>query len=133
MKKVVAIGLGVIVILGVLWFTLFNKKSDLTEELQSRLESESSEQQLKIGEKLLTSSEELRVFYIERDYAEAWSKNGKLTKLGEELKFEIAESKYDGLNPEDYHAADIEVLFQAISDQTGKLKANRSPIWRIWT
>lgn len=110
-------------ILGVLWFTLFNKKSDLTEELQSRLESESSEQPLKIGEKELLASEELRLFYEERDYAEAWSKNGKLTKLGEELKFEIGESKYDGLNPEDYHAADIEVLFQAISDQKGKLKA----------
>jgi murein L,D-transpeptidase YcbB/YkuD len=123
MKKVVAIGLGVIVILGVLWFTLFNKKSDLTEELQSRLESEVSEQQLQIGEKLLTSSEELRVFYTEREYAEAWSQNGKLTKLGEELKFEIGESKYDGLDPEDYHAAEIELLFQEISDQTGKLKA----------
>lgn len=123
MKKVVAIGLGVIVILGVLWFTLFNKKSDLTEELQSRLESEISQQQMKIGEKLLTSSEELRVFYVEREFAEAWSQNGKLTKLGEELKFEIGESKYDGLNPEDYHASDIESLFQVISDQTGKLKA----------
>jgi hypothetical protein len=123
MKKVVSIGLGVIVILGVLWFTLFNKKSDLTEELQSRLESETSQQQMKIGEKLLTASEELRVFYTEIEYAEAWSKNGKLTKLGEELKFEIGESKYDGLDPEDYHAAEIELLFQAISDQTGKLKA----------
>lgn len=123
MKKVVAICLGVIVILGVLWFTLFNKKSDLTEELQSRLESETTQEQMKIGEKLLTSSEELRVFYVEREFAEAWSKNGKLTKLGKELKFEIEESKYDGLNPEDYHAADIEVLFQEITDQTGKLKA----------
>lgn len=89
MKKVIAIGLGVIVILGGLWFTLFNKKSDLTEELQTRLESETSEQQLKIGEKLLTASEELRLFYTEREFAEAWSQNGKLTKLGEELKFEI--------------------------------------------
>ena len=53
MKKVVAIGLGVIVILGVLWFTLFNKKSDLTEELQSRLEFGADQQQLKIGEKPL--------------------------------------------------------------------------------
>jgi murein L,D-transpeptidase YcbB/YkuD len=123
MKKVVAIGLGVIVILGVLWFTLFNKKSDLTEELHSRLERENSDEQLKIGEKLLNANEELRLFYSEREFAEAWSKNGKMTKLGEELKFEIAESKYDGLNPEDYHAPEIEVLFQAISDQSGKLKA----------
>ncbi|MFN3997781.1 murein L,D-transpeptidase [Algoriphagus sp.] len=122
MKKVVAIGLGVIVILGVLWFTLFNKKSDLTEELQGRLASETSEVQLKIGQKLLTSSGTLRAFYAEREFAEAWSQNGKLTKLGEELRFEIGESKYDGLNPEDYHAAEIELLFQAISDQTGNLK-----------
>ncbi len=109
--------------MGILWVTLINKKSDLTDELQTRLESETSELQLKIGDRLLGSSEEIRLFYEERDFAEAWSKNGKLTKLGEELKLEIAESKYDGLNPEDYHSADIEVLFQAISDKKGKLKA----------
>lgn len=123
MKKVIVIVLVVCVILGILWVTLINKKSDLTDELQSRLESETSEEQLKIGDRLLGSSGELRVFYEERGFAEAWSKNGKLTKLGEELKFEIAESKYDGLNPEDYHSADIELLFQAISDKKGKLKA----------
>lgn len=123
MKKGIAIVVGIVVILGVLWFTLFNKKSDLTEELQSRLESERSGLSLKIGEKLLSSNEEIKIFYTEREFAEAWSENGKLTKLGEELKFEIGESKFDGLNPEDYHAAEIEVLFQAISDQTGKLKA----------
>lgn len=123
MKKGIAIVVGIVVILGVLWFTLFNKKSDLTEELQGRLESDTSETSLKIGERLLSSSEEIRIFYTEREFAEAWSVNGKLTKLGEELKFEIGESKYDGLNPADYHAAEIEVLFQAISDQTGKLKA----------
>lgn len=123
MKKVIVIVLVVCAILGILWVTLFNKKSDLTDELQTRLESETSEEQLKIGDRLLGSSEELRLFYEERGFAEAWSKNGKLTKLGEELKFEIAESKYDGLNPEDYHSADIEVLFQAISDKKGKLKA----------
>lgn len=123
MKKVIIIGVLVCVVLGILWVTLFNKKSDLTDELQTRLESETSEEQLKIGDKLLGSSEELRLFYEERGFAEAWSKNGKLTKLGEELKFEIAESKYDGLNPEDYHSEDIELLFQAISDKKGKLKA----------
>ncbi len=123
MKKVIVIVLVVCVILGILWVTLINKKSDLTDELQSSLESEISGEQLKIGDRLLGSSEELRVFYEERGFAEAWSKNGKLTKLGEELKFEIAESKYDGLNPEDYHSADIELLFQAISDKKGKLKA----------
>lgn len=123
MKKVFAIALLVCLILGILWITLFNRKSDLTDELQTRLDSETSEVQLKIGDRLLGASEELRLFYKERGFAEAWSKNGKLTKLGEELKFEIGESKYDGLNPEDYHVADIEVLFQAISDQKGKLKA----------
>ncbi len=123
MKKVIIIVLVLGVILGILWVTLINKKSDLTDELQTRLDSETSEVQLKIGDRLLGASEELRLFYKERGFAEAWSKNGKLTKLGEELKFEIAESKYDGLNPEDYHASDIEVLFQAISDKKGKLKA----------
>jgi len=123
MKKVIVSVLVVGAILGILWVTLINKKSDLTDELQTRLESETSEVQLKIGDRLLGSSEEIRLFYEERDFAEAWSKNGKLTKLGEELKLEIAESKYDGLNPEDYHSADIEVLFQAISDKKGKLKA----------
>lgn len=123
MKKVIVIVLVVCVILGIVWVTLINKKSDLTDELQTRLESETSDNQLKIGDRLLGSSEEIRLFYEERGFAEAWSQNGKLTKLGEELKFEIAESKYDGLNPEDYHSADIEVLFQAISDKKGKLKA----------
>lgn len=47
MKKVIVIVLVVCVILGILWVTLINKKSDLTDELQSRLESETSEEQLK--------------------------------------------------------------------------------------
>ena len=123
MKKVIVIVLAVCVILGIVWVILINKKSDLTDELQSRLESEIPNNQLKIGDRLLGSSEELQLFYEEREFAEAWSKNGKLTKLGEELKFEIAESKYDGLNPEDYHSEEIELLFQAISDKKGKLKA----------
>lgn len=67
MRKIVAIGLGVIVILGVLWFTLFNRKSDLTEELQNRLELAADEEQLRIGEKLLHSSEELRIFFIPKE------------------------------------------------------------------
>lgn len=127
MKKRIALGIGVIVILGGLWFTFFYEKSDLTEELIGRLENENAEQPLRIGEKQLFSSEELRLFYKERDYTEAWSSNGKLTKLGEELKFEIGESKYDGLNPEDYHSTEIEALFQAISDQSGRLKSKPFP------
>ena len=78
MKKVIVIVLVVCVILGILWVTLFNKKSDLTDELQSRLESESSGEPIKIGDRLLGSSEELRIFYEERDFAEAWSNNGNI-------------------------------------------------------
>lgn len=123
MKKVLGIGLAIVVILGILWVTLFNKRSDLTEELESRLESLAPDDPIKIGDRVLESSEELRAFYQERDYAEAWSQNGKLTKLGEELRFELAESKYDGLIPEDYHIYEIDSLFQAVADQKGKLKA----------
>lgn len=126
MNKKIAIGIGAVVVLAIAWFVIFNRKPKLTDEIQNRLVSQSEESQLKVGDLLLKSSEEIAVFYAERDYSEAWSTNGKPNRSAREFITEIANSKYDGLNPEDYHASEIEQYSKKISDKLVKTAISSS-------
>lgn len=104
-KKIIASLAAVVVLaLGLFWF--FNqRRSDLKDELRESLN----------GEKpgiLLQSKfhQELQAFYADRDYLEVWLFNGSLSGAGEELLEEIENSKFDGLQPADYHLEEIYAL-----------------------
>ncbi len=114
MRKSVAIAIGGLLVLGVILWLVFSKKPELDGEIRSKLEAD-SEELLTVTDVSLKSSPEIREFYKNRDYMEAWSANGKLTNLAEDMIAGIKEVKYDGLNPNDYHLETIETLWASVS------------------
>lgn len=67
-----------------------------------------------LGGRVLSEIKEVYPFYAQRQFAPVWSENEKLTELAYELRFEIRQSRYDGLKPSDYHLPLIETFFEAI-------------------
>ncbi len=85
---------------------------DTTSDLlRYRLEQENSGEKLSIRGNFLIQTEQIHRFYDSRNFVEAWSNGGVLTELAYELRFEIRQAKFDGLNPEDYHLNLIEAFF----------------------
>ncbi|WP_339758745.1 L,D-transpeptidase family protein [Algoriphagus aquimarinus] len=100
-KIIVPISAVLLLAVGLIWF--FNqRRSDLTDELQANLSGE------KTGVLANSNySEEIQSFYAGREYMEVWLFNGTLSKTGKEMLAQIENSKYDGLQPEDYNLAKI--------------------------
>lgn len=90
--------------LGSIWF--FNqRRSDLSDELLATFSEEKS------GVLANTDySQEIQSFYADREYMEIWLLNGQLSKIGAEMLEYIEESKFDGLQPEDYNLVQINNL-----------------------
>ena len=93
-----------ILVVGLIWF--FNqRRSDISDELQATLSGEKSG--------LLSQTNyaaDIQDFYAGREYMEVWLFNGSLSNAGEELLEQIENSKYDGLQPDDYNLAEIYTL-----------------------
>lgn len=93
-----------IVAAGLIWF-MNQRRSDLTDELQSSLTGSQPE--------FLAQSryaEQIQLFYADRDYLELWLFNGSLSNEGEELVETIQNSKYEGLLPQDYYLEELKAL-----------------------
>lgn len=67
-----------------------------------------------LGGRVLSEIKEVYPFYAHRQFVPVWSEKEKLTELAYELRFEIRQSRYDGLKPSDYHLPLIETFFEAI-------------------
>jgi len=80
--------------------------------IRFRIETDLPGEKIKIRGASLISADDIIDFYTERYFSEVWSKNGVLKELAYELRFEIKQSQFDGLNPEDYHLAIIESFFE---------------------
>ncbi|MCS4436151.1 L,D-transpeptidase family protein [Aquiflexum gelatinilyticum] len=75
------------------------------------LESNSPEEKPKIGENELFSTVVIHRFYGERNFEPAWVKDHKLPEIAYEMRYEIGQAKFDGLNPDDYHFQAINAYF----------------------
>ncbi|PZX61108.1 murein L,D-transpeptidase YcbB/YkuD [Algoriphagus ratkowskyi] len=100
-KIIISISAVLLLAVGLIWF-LNQRRSDLTDELQAALS----------GEKISVLanskfSDEIQSFYADREYMEVWHFNGSLSKTGKEMLAQIENSKFDGLQPEDYNLAKI--------------------------
>ncbi|ERM84350.1 hypothetical protein P872_14995 [Rhodonellum psychrophilum GCM71 = DSM 17998] len=60
----------------------------------------------------LFSSVVIIKFYQNRDFEPAWSKNEKLSEMAYEMRYEIQQAKFDGLNAADYHLDLINTIFE---------------------
>lgn len=91
-----------------------------SEQIRTVLERENPGGRLIVRETVLANAEAIYRFYDSRGFGEAWSENGILLEKAYELRFEIKQSKYDGLNPANYHLALIEGFFQSFESNKQK-------------
>lgn len=86
-------------------------QTSIQDQLRLKLENIQPGAPLKIRNQTLKSSDEIYSFYSKREFLEVWSSAGILTELAYELRFEIRQARFDGLNPLDYHLGLIDAFF----------------------
>ena len=78
------------------------------EELRLTLEKSTQESPAMLRGSRLLKLGEVYQFYAHRNFDPIWSAKGRLTELAYELRFELRQSLYDGLQPANYHLALID-------------------------
>jgi murein L,D-transpeptidase YcbB/YkuD len=101
----------------------FSFQTKINDQIRLKLENIRPGEQLNIRDRVLHSSEEIFSFYSIREFGEVWSIDGILTELAYELRFEIRQAKFDGLNPQHYHLGLIDTFFTTFESN----KKNRVP------
>ncbi|MCF1750645.1 L,D-transpeptidase family protein [Mariniradius sediminis] len=105
--------------LSLTWLLLFgqafaqqsNGQNGIAGYIRSSLETYSPEQRPAVMGTELYSTVVIHRFYGERNFQPAWIKDGKIPELAYEMRYEIGQSKFDGLNPVDYHFAPLNDYF----------------------
>ena len=86
---------------------------DFSFQLRTTLEKVTQEAPAQIRDRQLTQIGIVFPFYSQRQFEPLWIKQGKLTSLAYELRFEIRQVADDALNPESYHLALMEAFFES--------------------
>ena len=108
-KTIFTLFLGVLPIL--LWANERVSQTEIQDQIRLRLESSETGEPVKIREKNLSSSDQTQSFYVNRTFLPSLSEDGIVTEIGYELRFEIKQAQFDGLNPDDYNLALLESFF----------------------
>ncbi|MCL6261508.1 L,D-transpeptidase family protein [Aquiflexum sp. TKW24L] len=100
-------------------------ENNIESFIRQFLESHNPEEKPKIGENELFSSVVIHRFYGERNFEPAWVKNNILPEIAYEMRYEIGQAKFDGLNPDDYHFQSINAYFDRFEEakKSGKVLA----------
>ena len=85
--------------------------------IRYQLEADSPGERKKVGGAILFSSLVIQRFYQERNFHPAWIMEKKLTERAYEMRYEIQQARFDGLNPEDYHLSVINHYFDKMERQ----------------
>ncbi|HAS58760.1 MAG TPA: murein L,D-transpeptidase [Algoriphagus sp.] len=102
----------------------FASQKEVADKIRFILETDQPQRKLEVrGLPLLTSSE-IHTLYGAREFNPVWSFNGELTEFAYEMRYEIIQSKYDGLNPEEYNLKLIQTYFEAFESNKKKKNAN---------
>ena len=84
------------------------------EELRQTLEKSTQESPALLRGNRLLKLEEVYPFYAHRNFDPIWSAAGRLTELAYEFRFELRQSKYDGLQPASYHLGLIDAFVATV-------------------
>jgi L,D-transpeptidase YcbB len=111
--------LKILILLFVLSTTLLNAQQSAAQNgveglIRTVMEAGGPDERLSVSGTALHSSVVLHRFYQERHFKPAWIKDRKLTEIGYEMRYEINQARFDGLNPEDYHLNVINTYFNKI-------------------
>lgn len=82
--------------------------------IRQLIESSQTESKRKVADRLLYSSVVIQNFYQDRNFDFAWSDGQKLLEIAYEMRYEIQQAQFDGLNPLDYHLESINSLFNQL-------------------
>jgi murein L,D-transpeptidase YcbB/YkuD len=94
--------------------------------LRTRLEVEyPTEKPTASGTELL-NGDLIHKFYADRDFKPVWSHNGILLELAYEMRFEIQQSRFDGLSPESYQITVVDAYFQSFEANKAAKRANEA-------
>jgi murein L,D-transpeptidase YcbB/YkuD len=83
----------------------------IQDQIRLRLENNPPGQRFLIRNQYLFAPGEIHAFYANRVFQQAWSSEGELTEQAYELRFEIKQALFDGLDPFDYNLAILESFF----------------------
>ena len=102
----------------------FAQNTDLQDNIRIKLELDQPDVPLSVRQNELFAKGEIHQFYTDRLFMPVWTENGLLTEFAYELRFEIIQSKFDGLNPEDYHLDLINMFFSTFESNKKQAIAN---------
>jgi murein L,D-transpeptidase YcbB/YkuD len=108
-KTIFTLFLGVLPIL--LWANVRVSQTEIQDQIRLRVEKSEPGQPIYIREKNLSASNETQTFYVNRTFLPAWSADGIVSEIAYELRFEIKQAQFDGLNPDDYNLVLLESFF----------------------
>lgn len=86
----------------------------LQEELRLTLEKATQESPAQLRGNRLLKLGEVYAFYAQRNFDPIWSEAGRLTELAYEFRFELRQSRYDGLQPASYHLGLIDAFVATV-------------------
>jgi L,D-transpeptidase YcbB len=96
----------------------FSEENGIDFFIRYQLEADGPEERKKVGGTILFSSLVIQRFYQERNFHTAWIKEKKLTERAYEMRYEIQQARFDGLNPDDYHLNSINQYFDKIERES---------------
>ncbi|WP_041779170.1 L,D-transpeptidase family protein [Belliella baltica] len=80
--------------------------------IRNLIEMDSPENGGQVYDQELFSSVVIKRFYSDRFFSPTWSNGIVLPEIAYEMRYEIQQIKFDGLNPTDYHLNAINALFE---------------------
>lgn len=101
------------------------QESSLDFLIRNHLEPIGPGERRKIGGTYLYSTVVISRFYENRAFHPAWIENGKPKERAYEMRYEIRQAQFDGLQPEDYHLAALDPLFSKIESDR---KSGKDPL-----
>ncbi|MFC5192830.1 murein L,D-transpeptidase [Algoriphagus aquatilis] len=89
----------------------FSFAQGLSDQIRINLEKATQEKPHVLGGVFLKNVGEVYQFYAQRGFEPVWSREFVLTERAYEMRYEIRQSQFDGLKPEDYHLGVLEASF----------------------
>jgi murein L,D-transpeptidase YcbB/YkuD len=89
-----------------------------SDQIRVSLEKSTQERPHSLAGIPVRNLEEVYQFFAQRNFDPTWSKEGFLTERAYELRFEIRQAQFDGLNPERYHLS----FFESFLDEADRIK-----------
>ena len=98
--------------------------SQTSEQIRAILERAEPGKPIQVRDFELEKVEEIQRFYANRTFQEVWIQSGILTELAYELRFELKQSQFDGLQPKDYYVDLIDAFFESFEENKKSNIAN---------